>query len=200
MMRTFVLACGMLLFSAVLSAQDHFYITGDDVTANGITFAVRRSSVRLALSNVANEKLKQRIKYANGEEVAYEDYRGMSLGPIRMNTLYRAISETFSELECAPLISNGDRAPFIFAILPDGTVDEVSLSMTLSPRMLAITPDQYATLERNIKQYVRFEPGKDLPRLQFCRMHMEFYFEWMKDFRWMQKNDRGESLEGEAID
>ena len=199
-MRNFILTCAMLLFPAVLSAQDHFYISGDDVTANGITFAVRRSSVRLALSNVANEKLKQRIKYANGEEVAYEDYRGMSLGSIRMNTLYRAIAETFSELECLPLIQNKDRVLFIFAVLPDGSVDEVSLSVSVSPRMLAITPAQYAALEQSIKQYVRFEPGKDLPRLQFCRMHMEFYFEWMKDFRWMKKNDRGESLEGEAID
>ena len=190
----------MLLFPALLSAQDHFYITGDDVTANGITFAVRRSSVRLALSNVANEKLKQRIKYANGEEVAYEDYRGMSLGSIRMNTLYRAIAETFSELECLPLIQNKDRVLFIFAVLPDGSVDEVSLSVSVSPRMLAITPAQYAALEQNIKQYVRFEQGKDLPQLQFCRMHIEFYFEWMKDFRWIHKSDQGEPFEGEAID
>lgn len=181
MKKILLLVYGIML-SGILLAQEHHYITGEDVTAGGITFDVKNFELQLSLCNVQNEKINQRIVYTNGEEVTYEDHSRLSFGDIKRSSLYAAVAQTFTEEECMSLINNNDQIDFIFVVLADGSIGEVSFCIKGSPRMFAITPEKYALLERNIKQYVTFEAKEDLQRVQFCRMVVMFRFEWMKGY------------------
>lgn len=191
---TFILSC-----SWTANAQEHHYITGEDVTAGGITFDVKNFELQLSLCNVQNEKINQRIVYTNGEEVTYEDYSRLSFGDIKRSSLYKAVAQTFTEEECMPMISNNDQIDFIFVVLADGSIGEVSFCIKGSPRMFAITPEKYALLEQNIKQYVTVEAKEDLQRVQFCRMVVMFRFEWMKDYYTIKKKKSNPDFDGGAI-
>ncbi len=177
-MKKFVVFVVSLITALSVSAQYRDYQRGDRIeTTCGITFGIKYTlDAVMTLRNVNNIKLNLPIVYTSGEAVYEEDYDEMVFGDIQRATLIEAIEATFTAEEIETFVVGNDKIETMMVVSPMGSVLEISFRIDISPRTLAITPDQYAQFEQNLKQYVRFDVGRDDPRLQFTRSICSIYF------------------------
>lgn len=178
MKRIVFLLIGLLWAATTLQAQYRDYIYGDQIeTSLGITYKIDYAlNKEMYLSNILNYKEDQPIVYTSGEAVYEEDYDEMVFGDIQRTTLIEAIEATFTAEEIDEFVVGHDKMGAMMVVNPTGRVLEISFYIDISPRTLAVSPDQYAQFEQNLKQYVRFDVGPDDPRLQFTRSICTIYF------------------------
>lgn len=163
---TFFIAC--LIYTPILAQYP--YIHRVDAVAKDMTFSVMRAgNVFMTLDNVTNELGDQKIVWTNGNPLTEKEYIHLEIGDIDVNGFYKAIRETFSEEEYKVLENGKDRMEVSFVVSPKGEILEVGWSIYISPRTDALTPDQFALFEQNIKKYVTYTVTEDMKKLQFFR-------------------------------
>ena len=123
----------------------------------------------MTLSNVENELGNQDIVWTDGTPLTEREYSRIVIGDIDVSGFYRAIRETFSEEEYKVLEDGKDRIEVALVVSPNGEILEVGWSIYVTPRTDAITPDQFALFEQNIKKYVTYTVTEDMKRVQFFR-------------------------------
>lgn len=150
-----------------VNAQD--YYNRDNVTADGITFAVKRSKYTFLLSNVLN--CKDEIPnwyYKDGTELTTEEEINAVFFKPFPGTIERAVRETFTEKEVASLrLLREAPIAVYYVISPEGDILELAYSITAIPQMLSLPPSKFALLEKNLKKYVKFKVGYFAQKLQF---------------------------------
>jgi len=141
-----------------------------DAVAKEMTFSVMRAGdVFMTLDNVTNELGDQNIVWTDGTPLTEREYSRIVIGDIDVSGFYRAIRETFSEEEYKVLETNKDRMEVILTGSPTGQILEITWMINVTPRTDAITPDQFALFEQNIKKYVTYTVTEDMKKLQFFR-------------------------------
>lgn len=141
-----------------------------DAVANDMTFSVMRAgNVFMTLDNITNELGDQKIVWIDGTPLTEKEYNLLEIGEIDVNGFYKAIRETFSEEEYKVLEDGKDRIEVALVVSPNGEILEVGWSIYVTPRTDAITPDQFALFEQNIKKYVTYTVTEDMKRVRFFR-------------------------------
>lgn len=141
-----------------------------DAAAKDMVFNVMRAeNVFMTLDNVANELGDQKIVWTNGTPLTEKEYNLLEIGNINVSGFYKAIRETFSEEEYKVLENGKDRMEVALVVSPNGEILEVGWSIYVTPRTDAITPDQFALFEQNIKKYVTYTVTEDMKRVRFFR-------------------------------
>lgn len=123
----------------------------------------------MTLDNVTNELGDQNIVWTDGTPLTEKEYNHLEIGVVDVSGFYKAIRETFSEEEYKVLEIGKDRIEVALVVNPNGEILEVGWSIYVSPRTDAITPDQFALFEQNIKKYVTYTVTEDMKRVQFFR-------------------------------
>ena len=141
-----------------------------DAAAKDMVFNVMRAeNVFMTLDNVANELGDQKIVWTDGTPLTEKEYNHLEIGVVDVSGFYKAIRETFSEEEYKVLEIGKDRIEVALVVNPNGEILEVGWSIYVSPRTDAITPDQFALFEQNIKKYVTYTVTEDMKRVRFFR-------------------------------
>lgn len=162
--------CLILSLNTQYTYAQYPYTHRVDAVAKDMTFSVLRGAdVFMTLSNVENELGNQDIVWTDGTPLTEREYSRIAIGDIDVSGFYRAIRETFSEEEYKVLETNKDRMEVILTGSPTGQVLEVTWMINVTPRTDAITPDQFALFEQNIKKYVTYTVTEDMKKLQFFR-------------------------------
>lgn len=146
-----------------------YYIEGTDVKAGEITYEVGYAWDQLFLFNVANVKDNERLVFADGSFVREDEYDGISPGEMNLSSLKSAVRETFTEAEYRVLSDGGDQLDVYLVESLEGKILELDFIIRVSPRTLALPPEKYALLEKNLKKHVRFTVTEDEKKLQFIR-------------------------------
>lgn len=177
-MKKCIVLAAIIITAVSTYAQYRGFIRGDHIpTTTGITYDIKYAlNETMYLTNLSNYKNNQPIVYTSGEAVYEEDYDEMVFGDIQRTTLIEAIEATFTTEEIDEFVVGNDKIESMMVVSPTGRVLEISFYIDISPRTLAVSPDQYAQFEQNLKQYVRFDVGPDDPRLQFTRSICTIYF------------------------
>lgn len=159
------------LFSCtyINSTAQHVYIHGIDAVAKDITFDVRTSPYTFYLNNVTNELINKPISWSNEDGLTQDEYESLTLGAINTNGLRKAICETFTETEYKTLKQGKDYMELFTVIDNEGRILEIAFYIHKSPRTEAFSPDKYALLEQNLKQYVTYSQTEDMQKLLFWR-------------------------------
>lgn len=161
------------IFSAIVlvfpvSAQD-YYTGKSTVTADGITFVVSNRHYIFSLDNVDNVQMSQSggYRYKDGTLVE-EEFADYATAETRPGCVDRALKETFSEEEYEALRNDRNAVVVIgYVISPEGNTPEVSFVVDYAPCMLAIPPEKFALLEKNLKRYVKWDVNLFGRKLQF---------------------------------
>ena len=130
---------------------------------------MRAGNVFMTLDNITNELGDQKIVWIDGTPLTEKEYNLLEIGEIDVNGFYKAIRETFSEEEYKVLENGKDRMEVALVVSPNGEILEVGWSIYVTPRTDAITPDQFALFEQNIKKYVTYTVTEDMKKVQFFR-------------------------------
>lgn len=169
-MKRLSILLALLVCAATNVVAQYHYTHRVDAVAKDMTFSVLRGAdVFMTLSNVENELGNQDIVWTDGTPLTEREYSRIAIGDIDVSGFYRAIRETFSEEEYKVLETNKDRMEVILTGSPTGQVLEVTWMINVTPRTDAITPDQFALFEQNIKKYVTYTVTEDMKKLQFFR-------------------------------
>ena len=170
---------------AVLSALVHtidascqsYYVDGEDVKAGNYVYEVKVRPWSISLYNVQNRLIDSDLVYADGTYVTEDEYNRMVLGKLDMQTLEKAVMETFTEDEYRSLSDHKDQMTLLFVKSPEGRLAEVGFMIDASPRTLGFPPEKYALFEANMKKYVRFSVTEDEKQLRFSRAFYFLHFE-----------------------
>ena len=165
-LATFFTIC--LTYTPILAQYP--YTHRIDAVANDMTFSVMRAgNVFMTLDNITNELGDQKIVWIDGTPLTEKEYNLLEIGEIDVNGFYKAIRETFSEEEYKVLEDGKDRIEVALVVSPNGEILEVGWSIYVTPRTDAITPDQFALFEQNIKKCVTYTVTEDMKRVRFFR-------------------------------
>ncbi len=165
-LATFFTIC--LTYTPILAQYPYTHRV--DAVAKDMSFSVLRGAdVFMTLSNVENELGNQDIVWTDGTPLTEREYSRIVIGDIDVSGFHRAIRETFSEEEYKVLETNKDRMEVILTGSPTGQILEITWMINVTPRTDAITPDQFALFEQNIKKYVTYTVTEDMKKLQFFR-------------------------------
>lgn len=176
-MKRLSILLALLVFAATNGVAQYPYTHGVDAVAKEITYEVTRVlDKRLYLNNIANVLDNELIVWTDGTVLEENDYLSLKFGELNTGSVDRAIRETFTESEYQILASGKDWMDVLFVIDPCGKVLEVDFTINVSPRTEAISPDQYALFEQNLKKYVTYSITEDMARLQFWRTYHRFDF------------------------
>ncbi len=160
-----------MFFASDVYAQN-LYVDGATVTADGITFEVELNKYIFRLSNVANSYFEKNLCYKDGRErTVIKEYTGIGAEKVDPNSTYRALRETFDD-DVIKILRKEKSVPMTihFMIGNDGTTLEVTFSMRALPVYLSLPPKTFATLEKKLKQYVRWVPNKYAAEYEFFHM------------------------------
>ncbi len=146
-----------LCFVADCYAQD-WYRDGDTVCAGGITYNVKVDKYSVILSNTANKlPTDGKLYYKNGSEIVAQDEYEAVFGHSVPGSVERALRNTFTSDEIAPLWDvKESQMSICYLVSPEGDTMEVVFVVNNIPEMLAIPPEKFALLERNLKKYVKW--------------------------------------------
>ena len=165
-----IFLCALVALVGKSAVAQYPYTHHVDAVAKDMTFRVMRAAnLFMTLDNVQNELGDQPIVWNDGTRLTVEEYENLMLGDIDVAGVYKAIQATFTEEEYKVLEQGRDRMEVALVVGPDGKVLEVAWSIYVTPRTDAITPDQFALFEQNIKKYVTYTVTEDMKKLQFFR-------------------------------
>lgn len=164
-----------------ISAQE-LYNDGGRVTADGITYKVRKRMEVFNLSNVTNHLVNENWQYLNGSVIDpgadNVDYLSASAS-FDLELMKKALKATFTQAEYKRL-SKAERSGFevFFAIDGNGKVLEVSfiLNARINPELAQIPPEKYARLEKNIRKYIRWETNEYAKKFKFMHAFSQLQF------------------------
>ncbi len=176
--KMIVLGTALLAVFHVLDASCQFYyVDGEDVKAGNYVYEVKVRPWSISLYNVQNRLIDSDLVYADGTYVTEDEYDRMVLGKLDMQTLEKAVMETFTEDEYRSLSDHKDQMTLLFVKSPEGRLAEVGFMIDASPRTLGFPPEKYALFEENMKKYVRFSVTEDEKQLRFSRAFYFLHFE-----------------------
>ncbi len=176
--KMIVLGTALLAVFHVLDAScQSYYVDGEDVKAGNYVYEVKVRPWSISLYNVQNRLIDSDLVYAGGTYVTEDEYNRMVLGRLDMQTLKKAVMETFTEDEYRSLSDHKDQMTLLFVKSPEGRLAEVGFMIDASPRTLGFPPEKYALFEENMKKYVRFSVTEDEKRLRFSRAFYFLHFE-----------------------
>lgn len=178
--KMIVLGTALLAVFHVLDAScQSYYVDGEDVKAGNYVYEVKVGvgGLTLYLNNVESQWINSDLIYADGTYVTEDEYDRMVLGKLDMQTLEKAVMETFTEDEYRSLSDHKDQMTLLFVKSPEGRLAEVGFMIDASPRTLGFPPEKYALFEENMKKYVRFSVTEDEKQLRFSRAFYFLHFE-----------------------
>ncbi len=183
-MKNFLLCLLWTISVQFVCAQNYyregFYTEGYDLKADeDITFEVKSSGITLFLTNVTNELLNKSLAWRDGRLVTPEEYDAMKEGELDIPSVKRAFLETFTEQEYTLLKDGKDYMYLYMNINSEGRMTEVAFFITTTPRTLAIPPEKYALLEKNLKEHLRYTLSEDEKKLQFFRIDVPIAFQYL---------------------
>ena len=146
-------------------AQEYYH-DGTRITADGITFNVRKRMEIFNLSNASNHLVNENWQYLDGTEVDpganNVDYLS-ARASFDLELMKKALKETFSKAEYERL-SEAKKSGFrvFYAIDGQGNILEISfiLNARLNPELARIPPEKYAQLEKNIRKHIKWETNE----------------------------------------
>ena len=176
--KMIVLGTALLAVFHVFEAScQSYYVDGEDVKAGNYVYEVKVRPWSISLYNVQNRLIDSDLVYADGTYVTEDEYNRMVLGKLDMQTLEKAVMETFTEDEYRSLSDHKDQMTLLFVKSPEGRLAEVGFMIDASPRTLGFPPEKYALFEANMKKYVRFSVTEDEKQLRFSRAFYFLHFE-----------------------
>ena len=167
---------------AVQASAQEYYHDGTRITADGITFNVRKRMEIFNLSNASNHLVNENWQYLDGTEVDPEannvDYLS-ARASFDLELMKKALKETFSKAEYERL-SEAKKSGFrvFYAIDGQGNVLEISfiLNARLNPELARIPPEKYAQLEKNIRKHIKWETNEYAKKFKFLHASSQLQF------------------------
>ncbi len=170
----------LMFFASDVYAQSP-YVDGATVTADGITFEVNHIGYTLRLSNIANMYDSWPLYYKeNGRELETEaEYASIGAKKINLNSAFRALREVLED-DVIKALRKERYSPMTicYTISSDGETLEVSFIMRTHPLLLTLSPEKYASLEKMLKQYVKWQPNEFSKGLRY--FYMSDYIDFNK--------------------
>lgn len=156
-MKTLLLTLFLFLTISTGFGQTNYYAGKDTLHIGNEIYTIRlQHDYGFEIANIKNDKIGQRIKYADGTPVANPRDVVFLLEDGGDNAgLWRAARETFTSEEILSLIN--DKVSVGYYVTPDGIITDVSFFMEQKSEFYAIPPERWLTLEEKIKQYQRFK-------------------------------------------
>ncbi len=173
----------IVLFLSIFFAIDvyaqNLYVDGATVTADGITFEVELDAI-FCLTNIANTRDETPLYYKDGRELETEaEYMAIHATKIDPNSAYRALREVFDDDTIKAFRKERYSPMKIFYVVgSEGETLEVSFIMRTHPLLLTLSPKKYASLEKKLKQYVKWQPNEFSKELSY--FHMSGYIDFNK--------------------
>lgn len=177
-----LLIISFILCAAASTAAQEYYKDGARISADGITYKVRKRMEVFNLSNVTNHLVNENWQYLNGSVIDpgadNVDYLSASAS-FDLELMKKALKATFTQAEYKRL-SKAERSGFevFFAIDGNGKVLEVSfiLNARINPELAQIPPEKYARLEKNIRKYIRWETNEYTKKFKFMHAFSQLQF------------------------
>ena len=162
-------------------AQEYYH-DGTRITADGITFNVRKRMEIFNLSNASNHLVNENWQYLDGTEVDpganNVDYLS-ARASFDLELMKKALKETFSKAEYERL-SEAKKSGFevFYAIDGQGNILEISfiLNARLNPELARIPPEKYAQLEKNIRKHIKWETNEYAKKFKFLHASSQLQF------------------------
>lgn len=152
---------------ATVSAQD-YYSGRDTVSADGITFSVKKAQgIAFSLANVCNTLADLPQVYKDGREIEpeFEEY---AYAESIDGTIEKAFTETFTREEYEKLRQDPEAGIVIYyTYSSEGLTQEVYFVCDDKPCLLAIAPAKFALLEKNLKKYAKWKVNAFGQKLKF---------------------------------
>ncbi len=185
----------VFLLSVLLSTFDvhsqNPYVDATTVTADGITFEVDFSTYVFYLSNIANSRSEIPLYYKDGRKLKTEaEYRVLHANYANRNDVYRAFKGVLSD-DVIKAFREERRSPIkvCYTISSEGETLEVAFIMQTHPLILSLPPETFATLEKRLKQYVKWEPN------EYAKVVSYFHMSGMIDFKKIPLSSAPDSIE-----
>ena len=186
-MKRFSVLLTLLVCAATNGVAQNPYADGVRVTADSITYEVKRDNRHFfMLQNVQNLLTTQNPIDLDGNPIEPGSYE---LGTLDMVSIKQAVTETFSDSELC-LLKNDNTALFIYLTKDmNGKVLEVVFNIQATPAALAIPINSYMLFEKKLKQCTRWKTlSSDERNLQFS--HESLLLNW--NYLNIQKNPDAE--------
>lgn len=159
-----------------------YYNDGDRISADGITFNVRKRMEIFNLSNISNHLVNKNWQYLNGTVIDPGedniDYLS-SHATFDLELMKKALKETFTEAEYNRLCK-AERSGFeiLFAIDGNGNILEISfiINARMNPELARVPPEKYAKLEKNIRKYIKWETNEYAKKFKFLHAFSQLDF------------------------
>ena len=201
-MRFFVCLIVACVVASGLKAQEyvHVYTDGEIFTVDQTTFRVEDvNELFFAVQNAQNELAERNPVDENGNEVSPFDIES---GIMDRASIHEAFFATFTEEEAARLRDKQLRVTIYLTCDSAGKVLEVVFLLFRNAGAYAISPNQFAAFEHNLKSRVRWkELSNDEKRLSFTHSMIKLNMRRLVPPRKVNEDSvGGEPFEGEAID
>lgn len=174
----------MTLCYALNGYSQNWYDKTTTITVGQTTLSIEVfDKDNILIYNAKNTRDNGKLYYKDGSEVSNPENYGASAAVISQNNFYLAIAETFTDAELAVLGKPVKMSPMsiYYVVGSDGSTLEVAfiLRAWILPAVRTISPAKFATLEENLKKYMRFTVNYAGQQLQYFGVEQFVRFDKM---------------------